>query len=467
MRLGVQVGSANLRSAIHTPSVAGKRCQSQVTQSKKNIFVVGLDPFNLRLLQAVRHAEDYAFHGLLEYSEIAGAPRFDMEALLDKARGILRAFPEPIDAIVGYWDFPTILMMPILRREFGLRGPTLESVLRCEHKYWSRIEQAKVVPEQVPRFALVDPFDARAAAQPELEFPFWIKPVKAHSSLLGYRIQDQRDFEHALCEIRKGISHFAEPLDVIMSYADLPQEIAKVDGSKCIAEAIISAGRQCTLEGYAFEGEVEVYGIVDSIRGHNRSSLERYEYPSSLPAPVQRRMKALARKVIGYLGLDDSPFNLEFFYEKPSGRISLLEINARISKSHSPLFDKVEGVPHKEVMIDVALGKRPDFPAERGRFHHAAKFMPRLYGDHERQVVVSAPDADELHAIEARFPSAEIQLHVHKGMRLADLIHRDTYSYELAAIFMGANSHTTLMRDYKELFGMLQLRFEEQAGGPA
>ena len=426
---------------------------------KKNIFVVGLDPFNLKLLQAVRHAEDYAFHGLLDYDEIVGAPRFDMEPLLEKARATLRGFSEPIDAIVGYWDFPTILMMPILRREFGLRGPTLESVLRCEHKYWSRIEQSKVVPDQVPRFALVDPFDDRAAASLDLGFPFWIKPVKAHSSRLGYCVRNDRDLSHALGEIRKGIHHFAEPFDAIMSYADLPDEISEVDGSKCIAEEIISAGRQCTLEGYAFEGEVVVYGIVDSIRGPNRSSLERYEYPSSLPDRVKSRMRALAGEVIRFVGLDNSPFNMEFFYEKATERLYLLEINARISKSHSPLFDKVEGVPHKEVMIDVALGKRPDYPARRGQFRYAAKIMPRLYGDHEDMVVTDAPTPDELRVIESHFPGTDLQLHVHKGMRLADLYHRDPYSYELGAIFMGANSRAALMRDYKALFHTLNLRF--------
>lgn len=434
---------------------------------KKNIFVVGLEPFNLRLLQAVRHVERYAFHGLLDYDEIVGARRFDMEALLDKARRRLRAFPEPIDAIVGYWDFPTILMMPILRKEFGLRGPTLESVLRCEHKYWSRLQQAKVVPQQVPRFALVDPFDDQAAAKLDLDFPFWIKPVKAHSSLLGYRVRDRRDFDHALAQIRKGIHHFAEPLDVIMSYAALPDEIAKVDGAKCIAEKIISGGRQCTLEGYAFEGEVEVYGIVDSIRGSNRSSLERYEYPSGLPDAVKARMRALAQRVIHFVGLDDSPFNMEFFYEEARDRIFLLEINARISKSHSPLFDMVEGVPHKEVMIDVALGKRPDYPARRGRFRYAAKFMPRLYGDHEQEVVTHAPDADEVRAIEARFPGAKIQLHLCEGMRLADLHFRDPYSYELGAIFMGANRRAALLQNFKALLRALDLRFEEEKRQPA
>jgi biotin carboxylase len=173
-------------------------------------------------------------------------------------------------------------------------------------------------------------------------------------------------------------------------------------------------------------------------------------------------MKALARQVISFLGLDDSPFNMEFFYEAEGSRLWLLEINARISKSHSPLFDKVEGAPHKEVMIDVALGKRPSPPAREGQFAHAAKFMPRLYGDHERDRVVNAPDADQLRAIEARFPGAEIQLHVRQGMRLADLIHRDAYSYELAAIFLGSSSRRGLMRDFKAIYRALDLKFETE-----
>lgn len=425
---------------------------------RKNIFVVGLEPFNLRLLRAVRRSGDYAFHPLLSYEEIASAKRYDMEALLEKARRILRDFAEPVDAIVGYWDFPTILMMPILRREFGLRGPSLESVLRCEHKYWARLEQAKVVPDEVPGFQVVDPFDPRAAETIGLGYPFWIKPIKAHSSILGFRIGSREDLDHALAEIRRGIHRFAEPMDVIMGYADLPDEIRAVDGSKCIAEKIISDGRQCTLEGYAFEGEVEVYGIVDSIRGRNRSSLERYEYPSALPAPVQSRMIASAIRVIAGSGLDDSPFNIEFFFHENRDAISLLEVNARISKSHSPLFDKVEGVPHKEVMLDVALGRRPDYPARRGDFRCAAKFMPRLYGDHDDAIVRHVPEVDRLAEIEAAFPGSEIQLHVTEGMRLADCHHRDPYSYELAAIFMGAQSRRALRRDFKRLWDAIGLK---------
>ena len=424
---------------------------------EKNIFVAGLDPFNLRLLKNVRNADRYAFHALYDLHDITHAPDFDMEALLDEGRRVLREFDGPIDAIVGYWDFPSIVMLPILRREFGPRGPSLESVLRCQHKYWSRQAQARAVPDEVPPFAFVDPATARPDAPP-LPYPFWFKPVVSHSSMLGFRVDGRADYEHALRETRAGIQRFARPLGVLMGYADLPAEIAEAGPAQCIAEGIISAGRQCTLEGYVFEGVTQVYGIVDSLRGPNGSSLERYEYPSALPEPVKARMRESAAKVLAEIGLDDTPFNMEFFYHAEDDSLSLLEINARISKSHSPLFDKVEGVPHKEVMIDVALGRRPDYPARRGAFRYAAKFMPRLYGHSNEEVVTHAPSEAEQRALEERYPGTEIQLHVAEGMRLGDVDHYDEYSHELGAIFMGAQSREALAADFERLFAEMDIR---------
>lgn len=424
----------------------------------KNIFVVGLEDFNLRFLQRVRHAETYAFHQLLDYNSAATDPDVDVNALLRRAFAQLGAFEGTIDAIVGYWDFPTVLMMPILRKRYGLDGPSLESVLQCEHKYWSRHMQKEALPDMVPPFALVDPFAEGAEDSPPLPFPFWIKPVKAHSSLLGFRVRNVADYRDALATIRKGIEYWAVNLNQIMEYADIPADLTEADGWTCIAEGIISSGRQCTLEGYVLDGDIEVYGVVDSIRGPNRSSFERYQYPSTLPGKIKHRMIAAARTAIGHSGLDNSPFNIEFFWNRGTDRIWLLEINARISKSHSPLFDKVEGVPHNEVMIDVALGRKPEYPLGQGAFRHAAKCMYRRYDCRDEQVVTRAPEPEEIATIEARFPGCEINSHVRTGMRLGDLHFQDSYSHELAEIFVGSNSQSGLMRAYHEIVEALDIR---------
>ncbi|NIR32465.1 MAG: ATP-grasp domain-containing protein [Gammaproteobacteria bacterium] len=425
----------------------------------KNVFVVGLDDFNRLQLQQIRNADRYRFHSLVDYEEIRRPLRFPVGDVLRKAEGILDRFSGSVDAIVGYWDFPVSTMLPLLRQPRGLPGPTLESVLKCEHKYWSRIEQREVAAGHVPRFCAVDPFGADPRAQIDLDYPFWLKPVKSASSHLGFKIRHAADLGHAIDAIRENIAQFAEPFNYILQQAECPPEIAEIDGYHCIAEEIISAGKQCTQEGYAYHGEVTVYGTVDSIReGKHRSPFSRYQYPSSLPRRVRERMDEITRRVLTHIGYDDAPFNIEYYWNTRSDALWLLEINSRISKSHAPLFHMVDGAYHHEIMVDLALGERPSFPHRQGEFRYAAKFMCRLYRDAR---VTHVPDRKELEEVQRAFPEALIEIHVQPGIRLSELRNQDSYSYEVAVIFLGGNSRQELRQKYRQCIEMLPLRFSQ------
>ena len=426
--------------------------------NSKTIVVVGLDDFNRRMMADLPDVEQYDFVPVLGYDEIVRPKRYDLPALLEAAEARLRAHSRPIDAIVTFWDFPSSTIMPIMRQWFDLPGPSLEAVLKCEHKYWSRVEQAASVGELVPGFCAVDPFAEDPAAPIDLAFPYWLKPVKAHSSYLGFKIRNGRQLERAIEAIRAGIHVLAEPFDHILSFADLPPEIAPIDGSHCIAEAMISAGRQCTLEGYVLDGEVVVYGVVDSRReGAHRSSFSRYQYPSGLPQWVQQRMIEAAERFLHHIGYDRSPFNMEFYWDEQQDAIWLLEANARISKSHCPLFEMVDGRSHHQVMIDVALGRRPDFPQRKGDYKVAAKFMVRLFED---GIVTRLPTADDIARVEERFPKTRVRLMVEEGERLAHLRMQDSYSFEIAEIFMGADNQSALRGNYRTCLEMLDFRHE-------
>lgn len=100
--------------------------------------------------------------------------------LLDKAGRQLDAFEGSVDAIIGFSDFPVSIMVPLLRQRLdGLRSANLEAVVKCEHKYWSRLEQQKVINEY-PQFGLVDP-ERDVDPPPGMSYPLWIK----HRVLLG------------------------------------------------------------------------------------------------------------------------------------------------------------------------------------------------------------------------------------------------------------------------------------------
>ena len=429
---------------------------------KKNIFIVALDEFTNRLFNTVNHADSYRYYPLFPPEKIIAAANYSMPDLLAEARRTLAEFDDTVDAIVSYWDFPATLMLPTLRQAAGLPTTSTESILRCEHKYWSRIIQREVVPEMVPQSVAFNPFDDEPLTRIDLDFPFWIKPVKSHTSILGFRIDSRKDFAAALLEIRAGIGRFSDPFNYLFEQCAVPPEIAAIDGSYCLAEEIISAEHQCTLEGYVYNGEPHIYGVVDSLREENRSSFSRYHYPSRLPAAVQQQMSDAAISVLRRTGLNNEPFNIEFFHDPQTGRISLLEINPRISKSHCPLFYLVEGASHQEVMLKVGLGTQPEYPHGTGSYPMATKFMVRRYtGD---AIVRRVPSRDEIEAMQREIDGVLVVVWVKAGDQLSRLADSDSYSFEYANIFIGGESEDDLLDKYRRCMQQLPFEFAPVTG---
>jgi hypothetical protein len=426
----------------------------------RNVFVVGLTDFFRDKLTRLRGMEDVAFHGLIDPAKLLDTEEFDIPALLAEAEAALSAFDGPIDAVVGTMDFPVSTMLPILCRRFGTRTTTLESLLRCEHKYWSRRVQADAIPDHVPRFTAFDPFDRDALqriGQAGLAFPFFVKPIKSSGSRLGFRIDNPEDFADAVRKLQADIGTISAPFDHVLAQADLPDEIRAVDGRYCMAEQIIG-GRQCTVEGYVYEGEVVPYGIVDSIRYPQVLSFFYYLYPSTLPERVQETMRDLTRRVMAATGYDNAAFNIEFFWDEVQDRIWILEINTRISQSHCDLFEKVDGVSHQQVTVDLGLGRRPDMPARAGAYRVAGKFFYRVF--FKDATVTRAPDADEVAAAEAKVPGAVVAPQIAAGLRLSDLPEQDSYSYALAYVWLGASNLSTLLWNYEQVLKRLSFEFD-------
>jgi biotin carboxylase len=168
-------------------------------------------------------------------------------------------------------------------------------------------------------------------------------------------------------------------------------------------------------------------------------------------------MIRVTQRFLKQIEFDNGPFNIEYYWESSSDNIWLLEINTRISKSHCPLFRHVDGASHQKVMLELALGQRPDFPHRQGNYKLAAKFMWRIFEDAR---VKRVPTEEELQALQKRFPSAEIQLHIHDGMHLSDLKDQDSYSYEIAVIFLGGDNQKQLLKKYHELQKTMQIVLE-------
>ncbi len=424
----------------------------------KNVFVLGLDEHNGEVLQSLPDAAQYRFHPLLSIEELQFREEIPLCDLLDKAVSQLEGFAGSVDAIIGFWDFPVSTMVPILcQRMGGLCCVSLEAVVKCEHKYWSRLDQQKVIDEY-PRFGLVDP-ERDTAPPATVDYPLWIKPVKSFSSDLAFGVSNQQEFQDALEQIRDGIDRIGDPFETVLEHLDLPPEITGVGAHVCLAEEAIS-GRQLTIEGYRYRGETHTFGVVDSVTHDDSPSFVRFQYPASVPGRITERMADITDRVVSQARLDDTTFNIEFFWNEDTDALYVLEVNPRHSQSHAELFTQVDGTPNHQAMLRLALGLDPDMPRRQGPYQVAAKWFLRRWND---GVVRRRPTKQEIERVHREIPGVTVDVIVEEGDRLSELIDQDSYSYKIANIYVGAADEAELIAKYERCVAALPFEIDDEA----
>lgn len=428
---------------------------------QKNVFVLGLTPMQRGELGTVHDAEQLAFHGLLDYDMLVGDATYDFDDLLRQAREQLDAFDGQVDAIVSHWDFPTSVLGPMLAAERGLPAPTLQSVLRCEHKFWGRLEQHDCVPEVVPGFSAFDPFADNPREQIGLDFPFWVKPIKAHSSNLGFEIHDAAELDAAIEDIRAEIGGVGDAFDQVLRRVSVPDALGGAGGNSCLAEQVVT-GIQFAPEGSVSGGHFDVHGVFDMGKSDSGMSISRLDYPAaSVPQEVQQRAIDTTRRLLEHIGYDDACFTSEFMWDEPNDRLRLIEVNTRISQSHSELFAKVEGRSNHQVAIDVALGRRPQMPDGGGGDHAvASQYMVTCETDAVIRAVPSQADRDR---VEELFPDTQVNVTVEPGDRLSELPHQDSYRYVLAMVYAGDRDRDALDKRLAAIEDILTFEMETVA----
>ena len=170
-------------------------------------------------------------------------------------------------------------------------------------------------------------------------------------------------------------------------------------------------------------------------------------------------MRDIAERVMTRIGYDNGTFNMEFFYSQTEDRVYLLEINPRISQSHAYLFQQVDGASHHQIQIDVALGREPDWKPGTGASERAAKFMLRY---HDNGRVTGVPDRATVERVEREIPGVRVDVLVEEGTELAELSNQDSYSFEIADIYVAADSQEELLTRYARAVDILSFELEVQ-----
>ena len=301
-------------------------------------------------------------------------------------------------AIVSNHEQFGALAAALLAERMGWPGTPVDAVLACQHKLYARQMLEQVCPEANVPFA---PLPARYGdpAPDGLRYPVFVKPVKAAFSVLA-RVVHERAELHAMTRFGWGelwvIRHLVEPFERIVRQR-LPQAGT---AHRLLTEQPVQA-RQYNLDGYVFNGEMRPLGIVESVMYPGTQAFARFVYPCGIEAEGERKAIDTARRFLAAVGFTHGLFNMEFFFDAATGKLTVIEFNPRMAAQFSDLYLRVDGIDLHRVSLELAYGRDPALlPRVQPTEGVAASFVYRAFDPAWAPVM---PGVDRQQAFARRF----------------------------------------------------------------
>lgn len=349
---------------------------------------------------AARARFERAGFDLFSFPSQLGLFRFDLERWTERLARRARA--RGWQAVLSHHEQFGALAAALLAERLGLPGPGAAAVAACQHKLHARQVLARVAPEASVAAARL-PMALGDAVPPGLDYPCFVKPIKAAFSVLARRVDDAQALA-ALTRFgpleRWIIRLLVEPFDRV-ARRRLPPEAGSAHGMvmEAPAEAL-----QHNLDGCVVDGEVRALGCVSSVMHPGTQAFMRFELPSPLPASVQARALDVARRFLQAVGFARGCFNMEFFHDPVSDRLTVIEFNPRLASQFGDLYRRVQGLDLHGLALTLALGGRPeDEPRQAPSAGAAASFVFRAFDPGD---LPPSPDPARQAALRARFPDA-------------------------------------------------------------
>lgn len=350
-----------------------------------------------------RNASSYPFDSagfdLFSFPSNARLLGFDLQRFV--ARLARQARRRGWTAVVSNHEQFGALAAALLAERMGWPGTSVAAVLACQHKLYARQMLQEACPEANCGYARLDA-DYGAPVPDGLSYPTFVKPVKAAFSVLARIVHSQAELH---THTRFGfwelwvIRHLVEPFERV-SQARLPQ--AGTAHRLFLEEPV--EGAQYNLDGYVFAGDVRLLGVVDAIHYPGTQAFMRWEYPSHLGETLQQRALDVARRFLTHVGFTHGLFNMEFFYDEATDRLTVIEFNPRMAAQFSDLYLRVSGIDLHRCALALAHGEDPaTLPLAVPSAGAAASFVYRSFS---LDTPVSQPSAAQKKALLTAFPGA-------------------------------------------------------------
>jgi biotin carboxylase len=375
------------------------------------LFSYDWDTLCFDRLQA-SYSFDQAGFDLFSFPSNARLVGFDLDrfATQQAARARKRGWA----GVVSHHEQFGALAAALVAEKLGLPGTPVAAILACQHKLHARRVLAQVCPEANLHFEDLDASyggDIPAG----LRYPAYVKPVKAAFSVLARGVANVEELHRHTRFGRRElwvIRRLVEPFERI-ARARLPHAGT---AHRLMLEQPVQAA-QYNLDGWVFNGQAHALGVVDAIMYPGTQAFMRWDHPSQLEPNVQSQALSVAQKFLKAVGFTQGLFNMEFFYDAATGKLSVIEFNPRLASQFSDLYRHVHGLDPHAMSIALALGQDPALLPRAVPTAGAATSL--VYRAFTPGAAPPMPGAAQVATLKQKFPDAMLFMQPKSGHALA------------------------------------------------
>jgi biotin carboxylase len=356
-----------------------------------------------RLARSTGHRFESRGFDLFSFPSNAHLVLFDIDRFVAKLAA--QAQSKGWTAVTSQHEQFGALAAAMLAQKMGWPGTPPAAVAACQHKLHAREVLQQVCPEANASFQRLPCAYGEPAPQ-GLSYPNFVKPVKAAFSVLAKVVRSRE-------ELHQFTRFGAYELWVIKRLVEPFERIAKrlLPGAgtahSMMLEAPVNAA-QYSLDGIVFDGEIKPLGVVDSIMYPGTQAFMRFDYPSRLDAQVQAKAMDVASKFLTAVGFTHGMFNMEFFYDAASEKLTVIEFNPRMASQFADLYLRVDGLDLYAMALALAHGQNPwAVPRSTPTAQLATSSVYRVFdanAPHLTQSIPPMPTPAQLATLGQRFP---------------------------------------------------------------
>ncbi len=347
-------------------------------------------------------------------------------------------------AVVSQHEQFGALSAALLAEKMGWPGTPPAAVVACQHKLYARQVLQQVCPEANTGFVRLPA--AYGEPTPEgLQFPAFVKPIKAAFSVLTKLVHSREELHqftrfgaYELLIIKLLVEPFERVSNRLLPHAGTSHSM--------LLETPVHAAQYC-LDGIVHNGSTKPLGVVDAAMFPGTQAFMRFDYPSQLGKSVQSRALAVATQFLKAIGFSHGMFNMEFFYDAATDKLTVIEFNPRMASQFADLYQRVDGLDLYAMALAMAHGQDPwAVPRTLPTAHIATSSVYRVFDHtaaHLTQKIPPMPNHAQLIALNAQFPDHLLLQYPKSGHSLA----RDFKwlgSYRYGILHMGGASAADL-----------------------